>query len=142
VSRDYPQPLSAAVSSVMRGNTRVDTKPEIALRSALHRRGLRFRKDLRVVVSDRAVRPDVVFTRRKVAVFADGCFWHSCPEHGRVPSGNNPAYWAEKLERNKARDRLDSDALEAQGWAVVRVWEHENPNIAADQVQRLVVLRG
>lgn len=108
----------------MRANRRTGTKPEITLRSALHARGLRFRKDLRLDLPGRRVRPDIVFTRRKLAVFVDGCFWHSCPEHGRQP-GVNEWYWSPKLARNVERDGLVNAALSDAGWSVVRVWEHE-----------------
>jgi len=65
-----------------------------------------------------------VFTRRKVAVFVDGCFWHSCAEHGRTPSVNH-SYWTPKLARTVERDALNNEALRQAGWVVVRVWEHQ-----------------
>ncbi len=109
----------------MRANRRTDTKPELALRSALHRRGYRFRKDFRLDLDSGArVRPDIAFTARRVAVFVDGCFWHVCPEHGRDPRVNE-WYWAPKLRRNMERDRAADAALSAAGWRVIRVWEHE-----------------
>ena len=78
----------------MRAIRRAGTKPEIALRSALHRLGYRYRKDHRLDLADGVrVRPDIVFTARKVAVFVDGCFWHACPAHGREPAVNE-WYWA------------------------------------------------
>jgi DNA mismatch endonuclease, patch repair protein len=118
----------------MRANRRTDTKPELALRSALHRRGYRFRKDHRLDLSDGArVRPDIAFTARKVAVFVDGCFWHACPQHGRNPTVNE-WYWAPKLRRNIERDRAADAALAAAGWQVVRIWEHEPLAAAVDAV--------
>jgi DNA mismatch endonuclease, patch repair protein len=109
----------------MRAIKRTGTKPELALRSALHRRGYRFRKDYRLDLAEGArVRPDIAFTARRVAVFVDGCFWHVCPEHGRDPTVNE-WYWAPKLRRNMERDRAADAALAAAGWQVVRVWEHE-----------------
>ncbi|NKR43370.1 DNA mismatch endonuclease Vsr [Rhodococcus hoagii] len=108
----------------MRANRRVDTKPEVALRSELHRLGYRFRKDVRIDLDDIRVRPDIVFTRRMVAVFVDGCFWHVCPIHGRYPTANE-WYWTPKLHRNIERDRVADQALTNAGWTVVRVWEHE-----------------
>jgi len=136
----YPHPTSDAVSKRMRANPRCDTKPETALRSALHRLGLRFRKDLPLRLADRIVRPDVVFTRARLAVFVDGCFWHRCPEHGNVPRANG-AYWGPKLERNVARDRAVDDALAAAGWRVVRAWEHEDvADVAAAVAARLRLL--
>jgi DNA mismatch endonuclease, patch repair protein len=108
----------------MRANRRTNTKPEIALRSALHRLGYRYRKDHRLDLSPGVrVRPDIVFTARKVAVFVDGCFWHACPVHGREPAVNE-WYWSPKLRRNVERDRTADLALAAAGWRVVRLWEH------------------
>lgn len=108
----------------MRAIRRTNTKPEVALRSALHRRGYRFRKDLRLDLDSRSrVRPDIAFTARRVAVFVDGCFWHACPEHGRHPTVNE-WYWAPKLRRTVERDRAADAALVAAGWRVVRIWEH------------------
>ncbi len=114
----------------MQANRRSDTKPEVQLRQALHRRGLRFRKDLRLDIGGIKVRPDIVFTRRKVAVFVDGCFWHVCPVHGREPT-TNEWYWTPKLRRNVERDRRADELLSRAGWSVVRVWEHEPVEEAA-----------
>lgn len=121
--RRQPLPLNEGRSRNMRANKRTGTKPELALRAALHRLGYRFRKDLRVDVAGVRVRPDIVFTRRRVAVFVDGCFWHACPDHSKPPR-NNEWYWTPKLERNVARDEQVTQALESGGWRVVRVWEH------------------
>ncbi|WP_311922492.1 very short patch repair endonuclease [Microbispora sp. H10836] len=121
----YPAPLNEGRSRNMRANRRTDTKPEVALRSALHRLGYRYRKDLRLDLGGGVkVRPDIVFTARKVAVFVDGCFWHVCPEHGRQPTVNE-WYWTPKLRRNMERDRAADTALATAGWQVVRLWEHE-----------------
>lgn len=115
----------------MRANRKHDTKPEVAVRSLLHARGLRFRKHYAVKLSQRTVRPDVVFTRQRLAVFIDGCFWHACPIHGNEPRANAD-YWRPKLQRNVERDRAVDAALEDAGWQVVRVWEHETPaNVVA-----------
>src|SRR5689334_3813467 len=108
----------------MRANQRTDTKPELALRHALHRLGYRYRKDHRLDLDGgRRVRPDIAFTARKVAVFVDGCFWHACPEHGSKPRANE-WYWGPKLVRNVERDRINDAALILAGWTVVRLWEH------------------
>lgn len=112
---------------------RSGTKPEVQLRSALHRRGLRFRKDYPVRLDGRLIRPDIVFTRRKIAVFVDGCFWHCCPEHGRPPSVNT-GYWSPKLQGNVDRDRLQTSLLQNDGWTVLRIWEHEPIDTAAERV--------
>lgn len=117
----------------MQAIRRTDTKPERELRSALHRLGFRFRKDVRVDLQTARVRPDILFPRRRLAVFVDGCFWHSCPVHGRQP-GTNSAYWNPKLARTVERDREADAALHEAGWEVVRVWEHEQ---AAEAVRRV-----
>lgn len=119
----YPMPSSQAVSAAMKGNHKAGTRPERRLRSALHRRGHRFRVLLPLTIEGVRVRPDIVFTRRRLAVFVDGCFWHSCPDHGTAPRVNLD-YWRPKLERNQARDRRVDEALTRAGWSVVRVWEH------------------
>jgi DNA mismatch endonuclease, patch repair protein len=120
----YPKASSPGRSANMRAIRRTDTKPELVLRRALHRLGYRFRKDHRLdLASGRRVRPDIVFTRRRVAVFVDGCFWHACPEHGSKPAVNQ-GYWNPKLQRNVERDRAADAALALAGWQVVRLWEH------------------
>jgi DNA mismatch endonuclease (patch repair protein) len=107
----------------MLGNKGGFTKPEVALRSALHAAGYRFRKDYRIDLNGIRARPDVAFTRAKVAVFLDGCFWHRCPDHGTLPT-RNAHYWTPKLARNVERDREQDKALSEAGWTVVRLWEH------------------
>ncbi|WP_280519347.1 very short patch repair endonuclease [Winogradskya consettensis] len=122
----YPAPLSAGRSRNMQANRRTDTKPEVVLRSALHRLGYRYRKDFLLRLPENVrVRPDIVFTARRVAVFVDGCFWHVCPQHGRQPT-TNEWYWTPKLQRNMERDRRADLALAEAGWNVVRIWEHES----------------
>jgi DNA mismatch endonuclease (patch repair protein) len=120
----YPEPSSEAASRIGRANRRTDTQPEQRLRSELHRRGLRFRKDLLIGTPGLRVHADVAFTRQRLAVFVDGCFWHGCPEHGSSPK-SNAAYWGPKLAANVDRDRRVDKALRAEGWAVLRIWEHE-----------------
>lgn len=132
-----PAPTSLCARQTMRANRRVDTAPELALRSELHRLGLRFRKDLRLKLGSASVRPDIVFTRAKVAVFVDGCFWHRCPEHGQMPKANR-GYWAPKLDRNVERDRANDAALVDAGWKVLRFFEHVSPNRAAAEVVEAV----
>ena len=130
---DYPHPLNAGRSANMRANKRKDTKPELALRRALHARGYRYRKDYRLDLTGARVRPDIAFTAKRVAVFVDGCFWHCCPQHGSQPA-NNTWYWQPKLARNVDRDRSADDALAAAGWEVVRIWEHESLEAAVAAV--------
>lgn len=125
----------------MQANRRRDTGPERALRSALHARGMRFRVDLPLRARPgRAIRPDVVFTRPRVAIFVDGCFWHGCPLHGTQPK-SNVEWWRAKIQRNRQRDLEQTEALVGAGWAVLRVWEHEQPDLAAEQIRELVFER-
>lgn len=128
-----PAASSAAARAVMQGNRSTDTRPEVALRSALHRRGLRFRKG--IAVAGVRCRVDVAFTRARLAVFVDGCFWHGCPQHGKSPT-TNASYWCEKLARNPARDARNDEALRAAGWDVLRVWEHEDAEQAAVRIAK------
>ena len=102
---------------------RADTAPELALRRALHASGARYRLHQRIVARFTA---DIVFSKKKIAVFVDGCFWHGCPRHGqRNFRGPNASQWPEKIRRNKERDcRVTRMATEA-GWRVIRIWECE-----------------
>ena len=127
---ERPLPRDVNVTRQMKRMPRRDTGPELALRRELHRRGLRFRTHDPGV----AGRPDIVFTRARLAVFVDGCFWHRCPEHGTQPK-NNGAWWAAKLDGNVARDRRQEQQLVDEGWTVVRIWEHEVVGEACDRIE-------
>jgi DNA mismatch endonuclease, patch repair protein len=123
----------------MLATRRRDTAPELALRRALHRLGLRYRVDVAPLPALRR-RADVLFPGARVAVFIDGCFWHGCPEHGTSPRAN-AAFWHDKIAANQRRD-ADTDArLRTAGWEVVRVWEHQDPDTAARHVRQLVIAR-
>ena len=115
----------------MLGNRRRDTRPELAVRKILHGRGMRYRVDFSPL-SDRR-RADIVFTRVRVAVFIDGCFWHSCPTHASIPKSNQD-YWIPKLLRNVERDRETDSFLVAADWQVLRFWEHDQPSLVADAI--------
>lgn len=115
---------------------RRDTKPELALRRELWRRGLRYRVDVAPIEGLRR-RADLVFGRTKVAVYVDGCYWHGCPVHATLPKANR-TWWIAKLEANFRRDRDTDTRVHDAGWAVVRVWEHEAVVEAADRVQTVV----
>lgn len=138
-----PRPLSKqswassdAARRTMRGNRRRDTAPEMAVRRLLHAEGLRYRIDYQPVPTLRR-RADVVFTKRRLAVFIDGCYWHGCPAHGSLPSTNRD-YWASKIAANRLRDEDTTLRLTDAGWEVARYWEHESPiDIAADVVRRV-----
>jgi DNA mismatch endonuclease (patch repair protein) len=115
-----------------------DTRPEILVRQELHRRGVRYRVGSRIELPGRrAVRPDLVWKGRRLAVFIDGCFWHVCPEH-HVPPRTNLDYWGPKLARNQERDREQTAALEAMGWIVLRFWEHEAPGFVAGCIEHVL----
>lgn len=112
---------------------RRDTRPELILRKELHGRGLRYRLQVKVPGNNRRT-IDIAFTRVRLAVYVDGCFWHGCPEHLHTPRSNQE-WWEWKIARNQARD-TDTDALLAgAGWSVIRVWEHETAAEAADRVE-------
>lgn len=113
----HVDPKRSALMGRIRGK---DTEPEVLLRKALWRRGLRYRKNARAPVG----RPDIVIASRKLAIFIDGCFWHGCPEHYVRPRSREE-FWAAKLRENVERDRRQVAQLEALGWRVFRVWEHE-----------------
>lgn len=126
-----PPASSLAVSKQMSRMPRVNSEPELRLRRALHARGLRYRIHARL-----PGRPDIAFTRARLAVFVDGCFWHSCPEHGVLPKSNQD-WWREKLETNVQRDRRKDEELQGLGWTPLHIWEHQSSEQAADIVQRL-----
>lgn len=123
----------------MQSNKGRDTKPELALRSAVHALGLRYRVSMRPLKQLRRT-ADIVFPKAKVAVFLDGCFWHGCPEHHTV-AATNAGFWAEKVEATRARDRDTDRRLADAGWVTVRVWEHEDPAEAAVRVRSVVAAR-
>jgi DNA mismatch endonuclease (patch repair protein) len=121
----------------MRANRGRDTAPELLLRSALHARGLRFRKDFPVRLPTVRARPDIAFPGVKLAVFVDGCFWHGCPQHGEIPVGNRD-FWEAKISANKERDGRQTEALHSAGWTVIRVWEHEPVPPAVRNIESVV----
>lgn len=134
-----PAPSSPTARKVMLGN-RAESATERALRSALHAHGERFRKAYPPVPGLRC-RADVAFTRERLAIFVDGCFWHRCPEHGSDPEGNSH-YWRAKLDANVVRDRRNDLALREAGWTVLRLWEHHcTSDMAAMALGALRTLR-
>lgn len=111
---------------------RRDTEPEVLIRKLLHAGGLRYRVAWPIPgMKRRSV--DIAFTRVKVAVFVDGCFWHSCPEHATRPAAND-TWWSEKLAKNVARDMTTNEHLQQAGWRVIRIWEHEDPSRAVERI--------
>ena len=111
-------------------------RPKLALRSRLHAAGTPF-SCRSGADSGLRRKADIVFTRRRVAVFVDGCFWHCCPEHGTMPA-SNAEWWETKLRRNVDRDAETNRLLIDAGWTVVRVWEHEDVDVAALIVEETV----
>jgi DNA (cytosine-5)-methyltransferase 1 len=133
-----PAASSELIRVRMTNTKRRDTKPELALRSALHAMGLRFSVD-RPIPGTRC-RADIVFPTGRVAIYVDGCFWHSCPQHGTVPKQNRQ-WWVDKLAANRRRDDDTDAGLQADGWTVLRFWEHDDPLAAARQVRDAVLQR-
>ena len=127
---------SPGVRKSMQGNRHRDTKPELAVRTLLHKMGHRYRVDVRPEVSIRR-KADLVFTRIKLAVFIDGCFWHGCNEHFVKPKSNMD-YWDNKIGNNIDRDRETNSLLEERGWSVVRIWTHTDPHDAALHIDESV----
>ena len=125
-----------AIRSKMQAQRSRDTAAELAVRRAVHARGLRYRVDEAPVPGFRR-RADLVFRPIKLAVYIDGCFWHACPEHATWPRTNR-SWWRAKLGRNQQRDRETDRRLADEGWTVLRLWEHEPAAEAADRVARTV----
>jgi DNA mismatch endonuclease (patch repair protein) len=117
----------------MQANRPRDTKPELALRRAVHARGLRFFVNRRPEPAVRRT-ADLLFPRKRLAVFLDGCFWHGCPDHHTVAK-TNADFWANKVARNRERDTETDRLLTAAGWTVVRIWEHTPTEEAASLVE-------
>ena len=107
-------------SEIMSRVKNKNSAAELALRSALHALGLRYRLHRRV----EGIACDIVFSAARIVIFVDGCFWHGCPKHATFPKTNR-AYWLPKLLENKARDKRQSNRLRKAGWRVIRVWEHD-----------------
>lgn len=126
VSAEHSWAATPVSRRVMQGNRSRDTRPELAVRRLLHRAGLRYRVAYRPEPRLRRT-ADVVFTRQRIAVFIDGCFWHGCPDHGQVATKQNAEYWGQKFVRNRERDLETNELLTAAGWHVLRFWEHEPP---------------
>lgn len=133
------RPSSPGVSARMSRQASKDTNAELVVRRLLHAAGLRYRVEYPVPGMARR-RIDVAFTRAKVAVLIDGCFWHGCPEHATQPKAN-AEWWRQKLDRNMARDRETTEHLTARGWTVLRFWEHEAPEEVVVRVKAAVEQR-
>lgn len=121
----------------MRANRRRDTRPELAVRRRLHAVGLRYRVDFAPLQFEKRLRADIVFTRAKIAVFVDGCYWHGCEEHYR-PARSNADFWAAKIQDNRDRDMQTNAKLRQAGWTALRYWEHEPPDAVAQSIVNAV----
>jgi DNA mismatch endonuclease, patch repair protein len=127
---------SVGVRKSMQSNTGRDTKPELALRRAVHALGLRYYVNKRPIKAVRRT-ADLVFPRARVAIFVDGCFWHGCPTHHTVAK-TNADFWAQKVTTNRRRDAQTNALLQQAGWTVVRIWEHEEPVQAAFRLKETI----
>ena len=108
-----------------------DTTPEIAVRKLIWKKGYRYR-----IGHGLMGKPDMVFPFYGIAVFIDGCFWHGCPKHCRMPS-SNVSYWKQKIYGNKKRDKKINRQLKKEGWKVIRIWEHDIKKGSEKSVKRI-----
>lgn len=131
-----PPPSSKAAHNRMKAVKRKGTLPELRLRQALDAYGLVYEVNEQPLPELRR-RADILFRKERVAIFVDGCFWHGCPLHG-TKAKSNAHFWAEKIERNKQRDRDTNRRLKEAGWLVIRVWEHEDPEDVASSIWSLL----
>ncbi len=127
-----PIALNEKVSKNMSCMPRKDSKPELALRRELYKLGLRYRVHVKKLPGT----PDIVFQKAKMVIFVDGCFWHSCPKHGKTPKSNHK-WWKKKFEENMKRDQRNDFKLESMGWLPVHIWEHEDPIDSAHTIREL-----
>ena len=130
---------SPGVRRCMRGNKSKNTKPELAIRRILFADGFRYRVCARPLPGYRHT-ADIVFPRRKIAIFVDGCFWHGCPLHYHTPKTHGD-FWSTKIKANKDRDAKVDSHLKAAGWTVVHIWEHVSPQDAASEVEKMMLSR-
>lgn len=130
--RRTPVASTVLVAARMSRQRRRDTAPEVAVRRVLFARGLRYRVNYPVPGMNRRT-IDIAFTRAKIAVFLDGCYWHGCPIHGTRPRAN-AEWWASKLDRNQQRDAETSKYLATHAWIVLRFWEHDAVEHVVDTV--------
>lgn len=136
MAEERPSASSEIVLARMKRQARENTRPELLVRRALHSAGFRYRVHYPVPGKPRR-KIDIAFTRAKVAVFIDGCFWHGCPIHSTLPNAN-AEWWRDKISANRRRDLNTNGLLREAGWLALRFWEHENAMDAASAVRRAV----
>jgi len=139
VSTERPRASSEEARHRMQATPQRDTPPELRLRKAFYRLGLRYRTNVKPLGTSPR-RADIVFRQSRVAVFVDGCFWHGCPVHGTWPKAN-AAFWRNKIETNRQRDRDTYANLKRAGWISIRVWEHDIPDRMGNRIARVVAAR-
>jgi DNA mismatch endonuclease, patch repair protein len=129
-----PVPKSNTVSKVMSSIKASNTKPEMLLRNMLYNTGNRgYRKNFK----DLPGKPDIVYTKQKVAIFINGCYWHGCEQCGWKPPKHNSEYWVNKITKNRQRDIAKKENLERLGFTVITVWEHEIKSDLGKVVQKI-----
>lgn len=131
-----PKPSSIDASLRMAATPQRDTSAEMMVRKRLHSLGFRYHVDRLILEAPRR-KADISFPRLKIAVFIDGCFWHGCPQHVTWPKKNG-TFWRQKIDTNRARDQDTTKRLKALGWTVVRIWEHEDPILAANKIEKVI----
>ena len=136
IRKRAPAASSPTVRKVMQANVGRTTAIEARLQMALKARRLKFSVDA-PIEPDLRWKADVVFARKKVCVFIDGCFWHGCPVHFRIPRAN-AVWWTEKIQANIDRDLRQNAKLTERGWRVVRIWEHDLDADFGECVRRLL----
>jgi len=129
----YPKEVRSKVMSRIRSK---NTKPEVLLRKTLWNLGFR---GYRIHNKDLPGKPDIVFKKKKIAIFIDGCFWHKCPLDFQEPK-TNTEYWMKKIQANVDRDKKVNEQLRNDGWVVVRIWEHSMRKEPEKTVKRIIPL--
>lgn len=134
-----PIPSSQAAINRMKAVRSKNTAPEKALQTALRSKGLNFQINVKPIkyLNRKA---DIVINAAKVAIFVDGCFWHGCPIHG-THSKANPEFWENKIAQNKSRDLDTNYELKKYGWKVIRIWEHEDPELVSKMIFGIIKRR-
>ncbi len=132
-------PKNEITSRIMSAVKSKNTKPEIKLRKALYHNGL---SGYRLHWKKAIGRPDISYPGRKIAIFVNGCFWHSCPRCKRKLPKSNTEFWKKKLQSNVIRDKKVFKELNKQGWKVIVIWEcqiNKKLNICVDVIKKSVL---